>query len=101
VNRGEVWWAYDEVGGRPYLVLTRDAVIPLLTRVVAVPLTRTARGIPSELPLGPDDGLPEPCVATFDNVTSMPKRRFRERICTLPPTRMRDVCRALRIAVDC
>jgi mRNA interferase MazF len=59
------------------------------------------RGIPSELTLGPEDGLPEHCVATFDNMTSVARDMFHERVCTLPPTRMPDVCRALRIAVDC
>ena len=37
VKRGEVWWARDDVGARPHLVLTRDAAIPLLTRVVTCP----------------------------------------------------------------
>ena len=101
MTRGEVWWARDEIGVRPYLVLTRDAAIPLLTRVVAVPLTRTVRGIPSELPLGPDDGLPEACVAAFDSITTIDKGGFGERLCTLPAHRMPEVCRALRIAVDC
>jgi mRNA interferase MazF len=101
VRRGEIWWARGHTAHRPYLVLTRDAAIPLLTGVVVAPLTRTVRGIPSELPLGPDDGVPEACVASFDNITTIDKRGFVERICALPPNRMPEVCRALRIAVDC
>ena len=50
VNRGEVWWAeHPDAGRRPYLVLTRQAAIPVLNRVLAVPATRTVRGIPTEV----------------------------------------------------
>jgi mRNA interferase MazF len=101
VTRGEIWWARGEAGRRPYLILTRSVAIPLLVHVVVAPLTRTARGIPSEVPVGLDDGLPEACVVSFDNITTLRRSRFVERICTLSPARMRDVCRALRIAVDC
>jgi mRNA-degrading endonuclease toxin of MazEF toxin-antitoxin module len=45
---------------RPYLVLTRQAAIPVLTSVVVVALTRTRRALPTELPFDEDDGLPEP-----------------------------------------
>ena len=59
VARGEVWWRESpDQGRRPYLVLTRDPAIPLLKRVIAVPTTRSIRGIPTEVRLGPDDGLP-------------------------------------------
>jgi mRNA interferase MazF len=81
--------------------MTRDEAIPVLTRVVAVPLTTTIRGIPSELRLGPDDGMPEECVATFDTVASVAKTSLVARITTLPPERMADACDALRAATDC
>ena len=46
-SRGEVWWGeHEEFGRRPYLVMTRDVAIGVLDRVIAVPLTRTIRGIP-------------------------------------------------------
>jgi mRNA interferase MazF len=57
--RGEVWWgeATDEKG-RPYLVLTRDEAIPVLRAILVAPVTRTVRGIPTEVPLGSEEGLP-------------------------------------------
>ena len=63
VARGEVWWheAPDE-RRRPYLVLTRDEVIPFLTQLIAVPITRTIRGIPTEVPLDRSDGMAVECV---------------------------------------
>ncbi|HYY80224.1 MAG TPA: type II toxin-antitoxin system PemK/MazF family toxin [Actinomycetes bacterium] len=102
MRRGEVWWVEHPVRGRrPYLVLTREAVIPLLGKVVAVPATRTIRGIPSELALSKDDGMPSECVLNFDNVTVIRKAHFVERICRLGPVQMANACRALAVALGC
>jgi mRNA interferase MazF len=102
VRRGEVWWAEDpESGRRPHLILARDAAIPLLDGVIAVPATRTARGIPTEVPLGREDGLPTECVLTLDNVAVLPKAFLVERISSLGPDRMASVCRALAVATAC
>jgi mRNA interferase MazF len=102
VRRGEVWWASDpESGRRPHLVLTRDRAIPVLNAVIAVPATRTVRGIPTEVPLGPEDGMPAECALTLDNIAVLPKGFFVERICTLEPALMDHVCRALAVATAC
>ena len=102
MNRGEVWWVErPEVGRRPHLILTRDAAIPVLGSVLAVPATRTVRGIPSEVELGPEDGMPDRCALTLDNVRAIAKGLFVERICTLGPERMESVCRALAHATSC
>ena len=101
-RRGEVWWGEDEgVGRRPFLVMTRTAAIPVLHTVVVAPVTRTIRDIPSELRLGPDDGMPAECAASFDDLRVFAKALLVERQCTLGPTRMAEVCEAVRAAVDC
>jgi len=101
-QRGEVWWAeVADTGRRPFLVLTRTRAIPVLHSVIAAPLTRTTRGIPTELPLGPDDGVPTDCAASFDNIRVIPKDHLTERVCILDPLRMLEACAALRTAVDC
>ena len=102
MSRGEVWWVDDPVAGsRPHLVLARDTAIPVLKALVAVPATRTIRGIPTEVRLGVEDGLPDDCVLSLDNTTLIPKSFFRERICQLGPESMERVCRALGIATGC
>lgn len=102
MSRGEVWWVEARTGGRrPYLVLTRDAAIPLLHSVLAAPATRTIRGIPTEVELDVDDGMPQACALTLDNLTLVPKGRFAARICTLRPERLAAACGAVRAAVDC
>jgi mRNA interferase MazF len=102
VNRGEVWWAESPSDKRrPYLVITRQAAIPVLNAVIAVPATRRLRGIPTELPLDEADGMPEPCALTFDKVVTMPKAWMVERICRLGPDRLHEVCRVLAVATGC
>ena len=101
-RRGEVWSGeITDVGRRPFLVMTRSAAIPVLQNVLAAPLTRTIRSIPTELPLGPADGMPVECAGSFDNLRVVPKALLVERVCTLEPVRLLDACRALRATVDC
>jgi mRNA interferase MazF len=102
VNRGEVWWVeHPDLGRRPFLVLTRQAVIPVVTRLTGAPATTRVRGIPSELPLSTDDGMPADCVVNFDNVAILNKDWFMEPICQLSPDRMVQACRALSVAMGC
>jgi mRNA interferase MazF len=82
-------------------VLTRQAAIPVLGSVLAVPATRTVRGIPTEVVLDAGDGMPEDCALALDNVTLVPKELFRARITRLSIERMGEVCRALSLASGC
>ena len=101
-RRGEVWWGeIEDVGRRPFLVMSRSAAIPVLHNLLAAPITRTVRGIPSEVRLGVDDGMPTDCAVSFDNLRVVPKRYLVDRVCSLDPVRMVEACRALRHAVDC
>ena len=101
-RRGEVWWAeIEDLGRRPFLVMTRSAAIPVLNSLVAAPVTRTVRHIPTEVSLGPDDGMPAECAASFDNLRVVPKAYLTDRICVLGTARLAEACTALRTAVDC
>ncbi|CAN5397991.1 type II toxin-antitoxin system PemK/MazF family toxin [soil metagenome] len=101
VVRGELWWAATPSGDRPVLVLTRDPVAERIDAVVVAACTRTVRGLTSELTLGPQDGMAEDCVASFDNLHTLRKSQFRRRIATLPPDRADDLCVALDAAIGC
>jgi mRNA interferase MazF len=73
----------------------------MLNSVIAVPATSTVRGLPTEVRLGLEDGLPQDCVLTLDNVTLIRKSALVSHICRLSSERMRDVCKALAIATGC
>jgi mRNA interferase MazF len=102
VRRGEVWWgSYTDAGRRPFLVLTRNAAIPVLNAIVVAQLTSTIRGIPTEVLLEPSDGVPRRCVVNLDSVRRVPKDGLTERICTLSNQHMAHVCTALNLALGC
>ena len=102
MQRGEVWFAAIPGGDRPVLVLTRDPVADRSGSVVVAALTRTERGLVSELELTPDqDGVPSTCVVNFDNLHTLPKDVFRRRVTALSPARMFSACRALAAATGC
>jgi mRNA interferase MazF len=102
MQRGEIWFAATPGGDRPVLVLTRDPVADRIGSVVVAALTRTHRGLVSELELTPsDDGVPTPCIVNFDNLHTVPRAYFRRRVTLLSSPRMAQVCRKLRDAVGC
>jgi mRNA interferase MazF len=102
VNRGDVCWLeIPNEKRRPALVLTRDAAIPVMQKVVIAYLTSRIRDIPTEVRLGPEDGMPRECAASFDNLRAVPKVLLSEPITSLSGARMHEVCRALTIATGC
>ena len=102
LRRGDIWWGEaPNQKGRPYLVLTRDEAIPVLRTVLAAPVTRTVRGIPTEVPLGLPDGLPVECAAAIDNTLAFPKAMLVRRMGALGQGRMQTLCAAWRAAADC
>jgi mRNA interferase MazF len=99
--QGEIWWAEAEDKRRPVLVVTRNEGISVLTWLVVAPVTRTVREIPTEVALGPEEGLSEPCAAAFDNVQPMRRSFLTHRVGRLDVARRGELCRALRAVADC
>jgi mRNA interferase MazF len=103
VQRGEIWFAAVPGGGdRPVLILTRDPVADRIGRLAVAALTRTRRGVVSELALTvQEDSVPSDCIVSFDNLHTLPRSVFRRRVGALSEARMVQVCRGLRAAVAC
>jgi mRNA interferase MazF len=101
MQRGEIWFAATPGGDRPVLVLTRDPVADRIGSLVVAALTRTVRGLVSELELTPEDGVPTSCVVNFDNLHTLPKNVFRRRVTMLSAERMYHACRVLSAATGC
>jgi len=101
--RGEVWWCeLPEIGRRPVVVLTRDAAIPRLRRALVAPCTTTIRGLASEVVIEPhDDPVPRRSSINLDSVESVSVAVLVERLGRLSDDRMREVCAALDVAVEC
>lgn len=103
VARNEIYWADvgSPAGRRPVCILTRDAAIDVLAAVTCAPITRTVRGIRSEVEVGPLEGLPEPSVISCDTLFTVPKRALdHEPIGRLGAETRAALDQALRFAVD-
>ncbi len=103
MNRGEVWRyrfsSPDKM--RPVLVLTRQEVIGLLHTVMVAPITSRIRGAPSEVSVGVREGLKHESAVNLDHVQTVERARLVGYVGHLGPEKMREVCRALAVAVGC
>jgi mRNA interferase MazF len=103
VARNEIFWADlgPPAGRRPVCVITRDAAAAVLTAITCAPITRTIRGIRSEVEVGPDEGLPEVCVINCDTIVAVPVDGLdRDPVGYLDEIKRSELDRALRYALD-
>lgn len=101
MRRAEVWWADlpQPYGRRPVVVLTRDPIAGTIGSVIVCIVTRTIRGLPTEVRLGRAEGLPAPCVANLDNILTVPRSRMVEHAGALPAEKLEPLNSALRHAL--
>ncbi len=102
-QRGEIWlYTFKPPDKRrPVVILTRQSVLPLLRTAVVAPVTSTIRGLPSEVPVGLDEGLKQRSVVNLDWVQTVEQRLLTRYVGSLGEARMAEVCRALSIATGC
>jgi mRNA interferase MazF len=101
-SQGEVWWGEaPDRKGRPYLVVSRSEAIPILRQILVAPVTRTVRSIPTEVALGPVEGLAVESAASFDNLELFTPSLLVRRLGALHVTRRPEFCAALRATADC
>lgn len=101
LSRGDVrWYKFKPPDKRrPVLVLTRESSIEYLNEVTVAPLTTSIRGVPSEVVLSNDDGVPERCAINLYYLQTVPKHKLGALITRLSITRMVQVKRALLFAL--
>jgi len=103
VKRGEVYWADLPFGHgrRPIIVVTRDAVIPVRSRVTVAPVTRTIRGIRAEVPVGSDEGLPADSAVNVDELLTVAIKAIDpDPVGALGPVKIRELEAAIHYAFD-
>ena len=101
MRRGEIWWAELEppAGRRPVVLLSRDEAYSVRSLVIVAPVTTRNRHIPSEVSLGPSEGMPQECVANLDTITTIPKDCLRHRLTTLSPKKLEEIELAIHFAL--
>jgi len=102
VRRGEVWWANLPLplGRRPVVLLSRDEAYAVRNAVTVAEVTSTIRGIPVEVNLGPEDGLPKKCVVNLDTIVTIRKPLLIERITILGNEKIEQINAALKFALS-
>ena len=102
MRHGEIrWYKFIQPDKkRPVLILTRDSVLEYLGEVTIAPITSTVRGIPSEVFLSKNDGMPRDCAINCDHLQTVSKGRIGSLIAFLPPAKMHEVGWAIRFALD-
>lgn len=102
MRRGEVWWAELPlpVGARPVVILTRDVVLHSIESIVVTLVTRTVRGLPTEVVLGREQGLPARCVANLDNILTVPRSRLKRLMGACNTSKVEELDRAIKLALD-
>jgi mRNA interferase MazF len=85
---------------RPVLVLTRELVRPYMTSVTVAPITTTARGLSTELPVGPANGLDAQCVVSCDHIVTVPARALGRQLGVLLPAQEDALTAAIHAAFD-
>lgn len=98
-EHGEIWWAAAEKR-RPVLVVSRDDTRGARTLATVAAITRTARGLSSEVELDQRDGLPRPCVANCDDLQTIAKARLIRRVGRLTGVKLSELDDALRFALQ-
>jgi len=102
MRRGEVWWAKLPlpVGRRPVILLSRDEAYAVRNAITVAEVTSTIRGIPVEVELGPEDGLPKKCVVNLDTIATIRKDLLIERIAILQDEKMEQINLAIKFALS-
>lgn len=85
---------------RPAVVLTREPARSTMTKVTVAPVTSTVKGLSSEVPLGPVNGLDHDCAASLDNVITVHVSRLGRTVGFLTAEQESQLARATVLAYD-
>jgi mRNA interferase MazF len=101
MNRGDVrWYKFPHPDKRrPILILTRDSALKFLGEVTVAPITSTIREIPSEVVIGPADGMPRDCAVNLDHMQTVSRGRIGSLIARLGREQMQSVGEAISFAL--
>jgi mRNA interferase MazF len=79
--------------------VSREEAYAVRTRVTVVPVSRVVRGIPTEVRLGPSDGLPKAGAANADEIVTVPRSLLDRRISSLARPKLAELDDALRFSL--
>ena len=105
MQRGELYRLYKPAGDpkkyRTFVVVSRQALIDSrFSTVVCAPVFSTADGLSTQVALDPEEGLKHASWIMCDNLVSLRKADLTHYVGALPPAKLVELKRALRMALD-
>jgi mRNA interferase MazF len=105
MRRGEIYRVHKPGGDakehRAFVVVSRQVLIDSrFSTVVCAPVFTRGEGLGTQVAIGPAEGLKHPSWIMCDNLVSLPKADLRHYLGSLPPSRLTELNRALRVALD-
>jgi mRNA interferase MazF len=106
MKRGELYRvsgpsARDPKKFRVFVIVSRQILIDSrFSTVICAPVYSAYDGLASQVPIGPDEGLKHVSSIHCDELVSLSKSILTNFIGTLPPSKIEQLDRALRIALD-
>lgn len=82
------------------MILTRDAVLHSIGSIVVTLVTRTVRGVPTEVVVGRRQGLPVRCVANLDNILTIPRNRLKRLMGSCDALKVEELNQAIKASLD-
>lgn len=97
-----MWWADLPlpIGRRPVVLLSRDEACAVRNAITVAEVTSTIRGIPVEVVLGPEDGLPKKCAVNLDTIVTIRKELLTEKITILRSEKIEQINSAIKFALS-
>jgi mRNA interferase MazF len=82
------------------VLLSRDEAYAVRNAVTVAEVTTTIRGIPVEVELGPEDGLPKKCVVNLDTIVTIRKDLLVERLAILQDEKIEQINSAIKFTLS-
>ena len=96
MRRGEVWWyEHPDFKRRPAVILSPEEAIESIEEVYVVFASTTIGGLPTEIALGADEGMPSACVLVADQIDVADKVLLTKPITALSTEKMTELAQSL------
>ena len=105
MTRGELYRVRHPRGdpkrSRVFCIVSRSALIDSsFSTVTCAPIYSARHGLSTQVPVGPEEGLKHESAIHCDELVSLPKSALTDYVGTLSEPRLRELNRALAIALE-
>ena len=105
MKRGELYRVYKPGGDpkhyRTFVIVSRQVLIDSkFSTVICAPVFTSGEGLSTQVAVGPDEGLKHPSWIMCDNLVSLRKADLTQFVGSLPKSRLAELNRALKMALD-